>query len=122
MAYIKVPIEFFDSRKMRKYQELSGDWSTGLPIRALCIAAKEDALDGRLEIPSTDTLETFLGWRGRKGRGEQALIESGLIHKDESGYRINGWQESQGHIRYWHEKAKKAGKASHRRVLVDAQS
>lgn len=107
---------------MRKYQELSGDWSGGLPIRAFCKAAKEEAPDGRLDIPSTDTLETFLGWRGRKGRGEQALIESGLIEKGESGYRICKWEEEHGHILKFHLRAKRAANALWNGGTVDATS
>ena len=102
--------------------ELSGDWSGGLPIRALCIAADEEAPDGRLPVPSTDTLEAVLGWKGRKDRGEEALLEAGLIAKDETGYRIVDWEVDQGHILKFHQRAKKAARALWRRDTVDATS
>lgn len=67
-------------------------------------------------------LESALGWTGADGRLERALIEAGLIEKDDEGYQVVGWEADQGHIWKFHQKAKKAGKASQMAHLDGAPS
>ncbi len=67
-------------------------------------------------------LETALGWTGRRGELEEALIEAGLLGKIPEGYQVLSWEQDQGHICRNHVRASKAAKALHRRITVDATS
>ena len=66
-------------------------------------------------------LETALGWTGRRGELEEALIEAGFLEKMHEGYQVRDWEE-QGHIWRNHVRASKAAKALHGRITVDAVS
>ena len=122
MPYIVVPIDFFEKdKRMRKLMFRFGGRSAALPIRLWCLAAKESPKDGRLADHSIETLEMSLGWTGRRGELEEALIEAGFLEKTSGGYRVRDWEE-QGHIWRNHVRASKAAKALHGRVTVDAAS
>src|SRR5450755_4309878 len=111
MAYIVVPIDFFEKdKKMRKLMFRFGGRSAALPIRLWCLAAQESPRDGRLVDHSTETLEIALGWTGRRGELEEALIEAGFLEKMLEGYQVRDW-EAQGHIWRNHVRASKAAKA-----------
>jgi hypothetical protein len=80
MAYVVVPIDFFEKdTRMRKLVLRFGGRSAALPIRLWCLAAQESPRDGRLADHSAETLEVALGWTGRRGELEQALIEAGFL-------------------------------------------
>ena len=122
MPYIVVPIDFFEKdKRMRKLMFRFGGRSAALPIRLWCLAAQESPRDGRLVDHSTETLEMALGWTGRRGELEEALIEAGFLEKTSGGYRVRDWEE-QGHIWRNHVRASKAAKALHERITVDAAS
>lgn len=124
MAYVVVPIDFFEKdKRMRKLMFRFGGKSAALPIRLWCLAAQESPRDGRLAEHSTETLEIALGWTGRRGELEQALVDAGFLEKvSGSGYRVLKWEEDEGHIWRNHVRASKAAKALHRRNTVDATS
>lgn len=122
MSFVKIPTDYFKGKKLRKYQELSGDLAGGMPIRTLCVAAEERSPDGRLPALPTKALEALIGWTGRDGLLLEAMLEAELIEKDEKGYRIVGWEAEQGHILKFHERAKKAAKALWRTPTVEATS
>lgn len=123
MAYVIVPIDFFErDKRMRKLMFRFGGRSAALPILLWCLAARESPRDGRLAEHSAETLETALGWTGRRGELEQALIDAGFLERMEEGYRVLGWERDQGHIWRNHVKASKAAKALHGRFTVDATS
>lgn len=123
MAYVVVPIDFFErDKRMRKLMFRLGGRSAALPIRLWCLAAQESPRDGRLAEHSTETLEVALRWSGRRGDLEQALIEAGFLEKMPEGYRVENWEEDQGHIWRNHVRAAKAAKALHRRETIDATS
>jgi hypothetical protein len=72
---------------------------------------------------STEALEMALGWTGRRGELEQALIEAGFLEKIPEGYKIPDWDQEQGHIWRNHIRASKAARALHgKEVTVDATS
>jgi hypothetical protein len=123
MAYIKLPIDFFDKdQRIRKLMFRFGGRSAALPIRLWCLAAQESPRDGKLADYSPETLETALGWTGRRGELEQGLIESGFLERMPEGYRVTEWERDHGHIWQNHIKASKAARALHTRVTVDATS
>lgn len=126
MPFIKMPIEFFSLPRILKYIQLSSDHGASLPIHAAILAAKESPRSGHMLTPSADALEKKWGWEGAPGRGIDAMIRAGLIEKVEDGYVFLGWnqpwEEEQGHIIKFHEKARKAAKALWNRVSVDAPS
>jgi hypothetical protein len=123
MAYIVVPIDFFEKdKRMRKLMFRFGGRSAALPIRLWCLAAQESPRDGRLADHSAETLEVALGWTGRRGELEQALIEVGFLDKMTDGYRVLNWEEEQGHIWRNHVRASKAARALRGKVFVDATS
>jgi hypothetical protein len=101
---------------MRKLAFRFGGRSDALPIRLWCLAAQESPRDGRLVDHSTETLEMTLGWTGRRGELEEALIEAGFPEKMPGGYRVLNWAEEQGHIWRNHVRASKAAKALHGRT------
>ena len=59
-------------------------------------------------------LERILGWTGRGGELEQALIEAGFVEKIPDGYRVLNWEEDQGHIWRNHVRALRAAGVLHR--------
>ena len=124
MAYVVVPIDFFEKdKRMRKLMFRFGGRSAALPIRLWCLAAKESPRTGWLAEHSTETLETALGWTGRRGELELALIEAGFLEKMPKGYRVFNWDLEQGHIWRNHVRACKAARALHRKEeTVDATS
>jgi hypothetical protein len=123
MAYVVVPIDFFEKdTRMRKLMFRFGGRSAALPIRLWCFAAQESPRDGRLAEHSTEMLETGLGWTGRRGELEEALIEAGFLEKLPDGYRVLNWERDQGHIFRNHMRASRAAKALHGRITVDAGS
>lgn len=122
MPYIVVPIDFFEKdKRMRKLMFRFGGRIAALPIRLWCLAAQESPRDGRLAEHSTETLERALGWTGRNGEIEQALIVAGFLEKVPEGYQVRDWEE-QGHIWRNHVRASKAAKALHGRITVNAAS
>jgi hypothetical protein len=124
MAFVVVPTDLFErDKRMRKLMfRFGGRSAAALPIRLWCLAAQEAPRDGRLAEHSTETLETALGWTGRRGELEMALIEAGFLEKMSDGYRVLSWQEEQGHIWRNHVRASKAARALHRKDTVDATS
>ena len=126
MPFIKVPLDYRSLPRVRKYIQLSGDQVAVLPINAAILAAKESPRLGRLVTPSARALERTLGWEGEEGRGVETLIQAGMMEKVEDGYVFLGWdkpwEEEQGHIIKFHERARKAAKALWERVTVDATS
>ena len=122
MPYIVVPIDFFEKdTRMRKLMFRFGGRSAALPIRLWCLAAQQSPRDGRLAEHSTEMLETALGWTGRRGELEEALIEAGFLGKIPEGYQVQDWEE-QRHIWRNHVRASKAAKALHGKITVDATS
>src|ERR1700704_534234 len=123
MAYILVPIDFFEKdKRMRKLMFRFGGRSAALPIRLWCLAAQESPSDGRLAEHSTEMLETALGWTGRRGELEEALIEAGFLEKIPEGYQVVNWEQDQGHIWRNHVRASKAASTLHGKITVDATS
>jgi hypothetical protein len=123
MSYIVVPIDFFEKdKRMRKLMFRFGGRSAALPIRLVCLAAQESPRDGRLVDHSAETLEVALGWTGRRGELELALIEAGFLEKIPEGYRVLNWEAEQGHIWRNHVRASKAAKVLHGKITVDAKS
>lgn len=127
MSYIRLPTDAKHTfwKKVRHYKELSGDWSGGAPIVAVCQAAEETAATGRLPYLSSEALENALGWKGKKGKCADAMLQASLISKGEEGFRIVDWEALGGHILKFHHRARKAAKAlwePKRRVTVDATS
>jgi len=123
MAYIVVPIDFFEKdTRMRKLMFRFGGRSAALPIRLWCLAAQQSPRDGRLAERSTETLETALGWTGRRGELEEALIEAGFLEKIPKGYQVRDWERDQGQIWRNHVRASKAARALHGKNTVDATS
>jgi len=123
MAYVVVPIDFFEKdKRMRKLMFRFGGRSAALPIRLWCFAAQESPRDGRLAEHSTEMLETALGWTGRRGELEQALIETGFLEKRPEGYRVLSWEQDQGYIWRNHVRASKGARALPGRITVDATS
>lgn len=123
VAFIIVPIDFFEKdRRMKKLMLRFGGRTAALPVRLWCLAAQESPRDGRLADHSAETLETALGWTGRRGELVQALIEAGFLERIPEGYRVLGWEQDQGHIWRNHVRASKAAKALHGRLAVDATS
>ena len=123
MAYVVVPIDFFENdNRMRKLMFRFGGRSAALPIRLWCLAAQESPRNGRLADHSTEMLETALGWTGRRGELEEALIEAGFLEKIPEGYQVVNWEQDQGHIWRNHVRASRAAKALHEKTTVDATS
>ena len=123
MAYVVVPIDFFEKdKRMRKLMfRFGGRSAAALPFRLWCLAAQESPRDGRLADHSAETLEVALGWTGRRGELELALIEAGFLEKMTHGYLVRDWEE-QGHIWRNHVRASKAARALHGSNAVDATS
>ena len=119
MAYIVVPIDFFEKdKRMRKLMFRFGGRSAAIPILLWCLAAQESPSDGRLAEHSTEMLETALGWTGRRGELEEALIEAGFLEKIPEGYQALNWDQDQGQAWRNHVRASKAAKAVPRQNSV----
>lgn len=124
MAYIVVPIDFFEKdKRLRKLMFRFEGRSAALPIHLWCLVAEKSPRDGRLVEHSTEALEMALGWTGRRGELEQALIEAGFLEKVPEGYRIPNWEKEQGQVWRNHIRASKAARVLHgKEVTADATS
>lgn len=121
MAYIKIPDDYRSRPKVRKYIELTGDRMAILPIVSLLLALEEQAQVGSFVISGSE-LETLVRWRGRRGKGIEAMVEAGLIREVPHGFEVCDWQAEQGHISKNREKARNAARALWKGGTVDAPS
>jgi hypothetical protein len=124
MPYIVVPIDFFErDERMRKLMFRFDGRVAAIPIKLWCFAAQHAPRDGTLANQSCEALEMALGWTGRRGELEHALIEAGFLEKMPKGYRVFNWDQEQRHIWRNHVRASKAARALHRKEeTVDATS
>lgn len=127
MPFLKIPLDFFDFDEIRRYVNLSGDRSTGLPIRVLCLAgaavAKKEVHDGHLAGPP-DELEALIGWKGRKGQAIEYLLQAQLIAEVDGGYQVNPeiWKLVGDQILKLKHRARAAAKARHSKGIDGAIS
>lgn len=123
MAYIKIPLEFPDDKRVKELRSRIGlALATHVVVTLWRLAGKEPTKDGRLTNRSVCELESELGWTGKRGRLEQLLIECCWLSHDDEGYEVLLWDRDQGHIAKFKERAKKAALALWNRSTVDATS
>lgn len=108
MAYVKIPLDFFQrDKRLLRLMALHDDVAD-IPVRLWCLAADESPRNGRLTEYTAKTLAAAFGWRGKEETLEASLIESGFLEKTENGYQVLNWEQDQGHIWKFKQKGKRA--------------
>lgn len=110
MPYLNLDISYFEHIKTIRLVGLLGKGSAELPLRLWCYCAK-NCIVGNLKGYSTQEIEHIVCWWGKPGECVEALVKVRFIDKTSDGYTVHKWDEIQGHIQAFHERAKTAARA-----------
>jgi hypothetical protein len=121
MPNINLDVDYFDHVKTVRLIGLLGKGSAELPIRLWCYCGKHRAKDGDLTGLSAQEIEAFVGWWGKPGAMVRAMLQVGFLDETSDGYQLHDWNEREGHLRVFHERAKAAA-AARWGTPVDASS
>lgn len=108
MPYLNLDLNYFDHIKPKRLIGLLGRGAAELPLRLWCYCGNHKAKDGILTGYSTQEIESIVDWRGKPGQCVEAMVTVGFLEKIENGFRVHGWDEHEGHLAAFHERAKKA--------------
>ena len=108
MPYLNLDVNFFDHRKTKRLTGILGRGAEVLPLRLWCYTAKYHAADGKLTGYSAEEVESAMCWWGQRSKGVEAMITVGFLERCQDGYVVKGWEEHEGHIVYFHERAVQA--------------
>lgn len=120
MATINLDPDYPHHPKTRRLVALLGNGSDVLPVRLLCYTAKYHPDEGRLAEYSAAELEACIEWWGEPGKAVDALLRVHILERDGNGYRVHDWQQWQGHIARYRQKALAMAKS--RWAKLDAAS
>lgn len=122
MPYLNLDVNYFDHIKTVRLIGLLGHGAAELPIRLWAHCGKHHAKDGNLAGYSLKEIEATIGWWGKKGEAIKALERVGFIEKVKEGYKVHEWQDHEGHLKNFHERAKTAAARRWGKMLGDATS
>lgn len=111
MPYLNLDMNYFDHIKTVRLVGLLGKGAAELPIRLWAYCGKHRAKDGSLAGYSAQEIETIIGWWGDTGKCIDAFIRVGFLERTTMGFQIHEWEEHEGHLVTFHERAKVAAKA-----------
>ena len=112
MPSLNLDLNFFDHPKIKRLRGLIGSTGEVYLIRLWAYAGRYHADDGILRKYSPGEIESFVGWTGKPGAMLQAMLKVGFLKKGRFGLIIHDFDEHQGHLRIFKERAKIA--AAHR--------
>lgn len=118
MPALNLDLGYFDHPKTVRLVCLLGRGAAELPIRLWTFCARYHRKDGCLTGYSPEDVEAALGWRGKPGSAVQALLtcgdhlkKRGFLEETEDGFRVHDWEEHQGHLEVYHDRATAASRA-----------
>lgn len=111
---------YFDHPKTVRLLMIAGRGSAEFPIRLWAYCARYHRKDGVLTGYAPDFIEATLGWRGRPGLLVQAMLDcgrhigkAGFLEQTLDGYKVHDWEEHQGHLEVYHQRARTAARKRH---------
>ncbi len=109
---INLDIGYFDHIKTVRLASMLGRGAEMLPIRLWCYCGIHPKDNGTLTDFSADDVEAvILKWWGKRGQAVGALVKVGFLDFDGTTYKAHGFNEKNGHIIAFHERAVKAASA-----------
>lgn len=99
MSQINVDENYFDHIKSKRLKARLGDLADVLPIRLWCYAAKHHPENGILKGYTAPELASLIEYTGNAENMLLALLEFNFLLKTAPDtYKINQWEDYQGHI------------------------
>lgn len=111
MAYLNLDLDYFDHPKTKRLVGLLGRGATELPIRLWCYCGKYHAESGSLTNYSIQEIESIVSWWGKPGDMVSAMEKVGLLEKVDNGWQVKDWNEINGHLAMFKQRAMAAAKA-----------
>lgn len=108
MPSLNLDLNFFDHPKVKRLRALAGPEAEVYLLRLWSYAGRYHAVDGILKNFSGPEIETIIDWRGEKLAMLQAMLKVGFLEKARNGYKIHDWQEHEGHLIIFRERARLA--------------
>lgn len=122
MPEINLDLSYFEWPEVVRLTGLLGRGAEVLPIRLKTYCGRVHPKDGRLSGYSAREVESAIGWWGTPEQATAALVKVGFLAAlDGGGYEVReregvSWQDGQGHIAAYAERASKAARARHERI------
>jgi hypothetical protein len=120
MPFLNLDPAYFDHPKTARLGCLLGRGAAEIPIRLWAYCARYHRKDGNLTGYSPEILEAAIGWHGKAGRAVEALLtcgahigKMGFLEKTADGFKVHDWEEHQGHLEVYHQRAKTAAYVRH---------
>lgn len=120
MPNINLDVDYFDHIKTIRLIGLLGRGADVLPLRIWCRAGKHHPENGKLTAYSTQEIESLAGWWGKEGSMVEAMHTVGFLDKVRGGYKVHGWEEREGHLKAFKERASTAARARWAKIKGDA--
>lgn len=96
LDWVRVDVGYYSHRKtLHLCDLLSEPLAYAYPPRGWAYALNQ-ARDGVVDTRYLGALESFMGWRGKRGELVEALLEVGFLDQVEAGVAFHGWMERQG--------------------------
>jgi hypothetical protein len=112
LIYINVDPDYPDHPKTKRLVGLLGRGAEILPIKLWCYCGKYHAENGRFTGYSPQEIESIVNWWGKYGEMVDAMVKVGFLVKCEDGdYKINDWNDHEGHVIVLKERGQKGAKA-----------
>jgi len=113
MPSLNVDIDFFDHPKTKRLVRLLGRGSEVLPLKLWVYAARYFTDDGRLTGLSAQEIEDEVRWWGESGKMVKVMLmpDVQFIELIDDVYCVHDWQEHEGHLSAFKERAKLGAKA-----------
>lgn len=113
MPSLNLDPDFLDHPKTVRLGCLVGrGTAVELVLRLWVYTSKFHRKDGTLAGYTAEILETALSWRGKPGSAVAGLLDcgkhlgkSGFLEEIDGGYQVHDWQEHQGHLEIYHDRA-----------------
>lgn len=111
MADINLDYNYFDNIKSKRLRARLGELADVIPIRIWCYAAKHCPETGIFSNYTAEEIAYLCNYTGDAKIMLVALLEFGFLVKiDDKNFKINQWDEHQGHIIAFKERGKSNAK------------
>lgn len=111
MSYLNLDLDYFSHPKTVRLVGLLGRGAEVLPIRLWCYCGKYHVESGKLTGYSAQEIESAVAWWGKPGELVEAMIRVGFLEEHDGEYGLHDWQEHEGHLAFFKERAKTAAAA-----------
>lgn len=108
MPSLNLDLNFFDHPKVKRLRASIGPEAEIYLIRIWAYAGRYHPDDGILRDFTALEIERLAEWRGEKRAMLQAMLKVGFIEKAGKWHKIHDWQEHEGHLIIFKERAKLA--------------